>query len=135
MAVNDRSQHVDGSNYTLPVQYEYVSILLYACMCVSTHTPTHVQRIRDVEMSSFTPLVFSIFGGMSKLTTVAYKRLADLLSAKRNEPYNQVISWIRIRINLILIRSAVNAIRGYRSRQGRPCRLDSCTLANSLCKP
>ena len=46
------------------------------------------ERIRDVEMSSFTPLVFSIFGGMSKLTTVAYKRLADLLSAKRNEPYN-----------------------------------------------
>ena len=30
------------------------------------------ERISDVEMSSFTPLVFSIFGGKSKLTTVAY---------------------------------------------------------------
>ena len=30
------------------------------------------ERIREVEMSSFTPLVLSIFGGMSKSTAVAY---------------------------------------------------------------
>lgn len=31
---------------------------------------------------------FSTFGGgMSKLTAVAYKRLADLLSLKKKEPY------------------------------------------------
>ena len=33
------------------------------------------QRIRDVEMGSFTPLVFSTFGGMGSAATVAYKRL------------------------------------------------------------
>ena len=50
------------------------------------------ERINVAEMSSFTPLVFSIFGGMSKCTAVAYKRLADLLSVKRSETYSQVIS-------------------------------------------
>ena len=63
------------------------------------------ERIREVEMSSFTPLVFSIFGGMSKSTAVAYKHLADLISAKRGEPYGQVISWIRIKINFALLKS------------------------------
>ena len=92
------------------------------------------ERIRDVEMSSFTCLVFSIFGGMSKLTAVVYKRLADLLSAKRREPYSQVILWLRIKINFILLKSAINAIRGYRSHRGKPCRLDSCMLINHLCR-
>lgn len=93
------------------------------------------ERIREVEMSSFTPLVFSIFGGTSKSTAVAYKRLADLISVKRSEPYGQVISWIRIRINFALLKSSINAIRGYRSRQGRPVKPDSCTLANNVCRP
>jgi hypothetical protein len=45
------------------------------------------ERIIEVEMGSFTPLVFSIFGGMGKSATIAYKRLADLLSTKRKELY------------------------------------------------
>ena len=93
------------------------------------------ERINVVEMSSFTPLVFSIFGGMRKCTAVAYKRLADLLSVKRSETYSQAISWIRININFALLRSSINAIRGYRSRQGRPAKPDSFTLANNECRP
>ena len=56
---------------------------------------------------------------MSKSTAVAYKHLADLISAKRGEPYGQVISWVRIKINFSLLKSSINAIRGYRSSQGR----------------
>ena len=40
------------------------------------------ERIREVELSSFTPPVFSIFEGMGKSTAVTYKHLADLISAK-----------------------------------------------------
>ena len=40
------------------------------------------QRIREVEMGSFTPLVFSTFGGMSHASTVFYKRLAFLVSER-----------------------------------------------------
>ena len=93
------------------------------------------ERINVVEMSSSTPLVFSIFGGMSKCTAVAYKRLADLLSVKRSETYSQVIPWIHININFALLRSSINAIRGYRSQQGRPAKPDSFTLANNECRP
>ena len=92
------------------------------------------ERIREVEMSSFTPLVLSIFGGMSKSTLVAYKHLADLISAKWSEPYSQVISWIRVKINFALLKSSINAIRGYRSWLGRPFRFDSFILANNDCR-
>ena len=38
------------------------------------------QRIREVEHSSFTPLVLSATGGMAKQSTTFYKRLASLLA-------------------------------------------------------
>ena len=42
------------------------------------------QRIREVEMASFTPLVFSTSGGMSGCTNIFYKRLAYLFSLKKS---------------------------------------------------
>ena len=45
------------------------------------------ERVREVEHGCFTPLVFSTAGGMGKAATVAYKRLAHLLSARRDTPY------------------------------------------------
>ena len=38
-------------------------------------------RIREVEHGSFSPLVFSVTGGMAKEASVFYKRLATLLAA------------------------------------------------------
>ena len=42
-------------------------------------------------MSSFVPLVFSTFGGMSGCTHVVYKRLGYLLSLKR--VFLTAVSW------------------------------------------
>jgi len=39
-------------------------------------------RIREIEQSSFTPLIFSATGGMANEATLFYKRLASLLSDK-----------------------------------------------------
>ena len=44
-------------------------------------------RIREVEHSSFTPLIFSATGGMAAEATVFYKRLASLLSDKWDSNY------------------------------------------------
>ncbi len=44
------------------------------------------QRIRDVEHATFTPLVLSATGGLSRQATVFYKRLASLLSSKTMQP-------------------------------------------------
>ena len=41
------------------------------------------QRIREIEMGSFTPLVFSTFGGMGNATAVFYRRLAFLVSLRK----------------------------------------------------
>ena len=54
------------------------------------------QRVREIEHSSFTPLVFSLTGGMGKASTVFYKRLASLIAVKRKQPYSRTLSsrWV-----------------------------------------
>ena len=51
------------------------------------------QRILKVEQSTFTPLIFSMTGGMSKQSTTFYKRLASLLADKWEHP--STLSWLR----------------------------------------
>ena len=74
-------------------------------------------RIRNVDCESFTPLVFSTFGGLGKEATIFYNHLADLLSQKHNTSYNQTLSWMRCALSFSLLRSAVLAIRGSRKCQ------------------
>ena len=86
------------------------------------------QRINEVELASFTPLIFSTTGGMGKSAAVFYGRLADMIATKTKQPYSSTITWIRCRLNFSLIRSSVSCLRG--SRQNSCPRLpDSTTLA------
>ena len=45
----------------------------------------------EVEHGSFTPLVFSSCGGAGAEATIAIKRIASLLAAKRRELYSKII--------------------------------------------
>ena len=54
----------------------------------------HEQCVRDIEMGSFTPLVFSTYEGMGSLGTTVFKRLASLLAAQHDQPYSSVMAWI-----------------------------------------
>ena len=65
------------------------------------------QRVREVERSSFTPLVFAASGGMDKSATVFYKRLAALLAQKRYQPYSTTMGWLRTALSFALLRSTV----------------------------
>ncbi len=76
------------------------------------------QRIREVEHSSFTPLVMSATGGMANQATVFYKRLASSLAQKWDQPYSITMTWLRCRLTFSLIRSSVQCIRGSRSSCG-----------------
>ena len=76
------------------------------------------QRVREVELGSFTPLIFSTSGGMAKSTAVAYKRLASLLANKRDQPYSVVLAWLRCHFSFSLLRSAITCLRGARSTTG-----------------
>ena len=81
------------------------------------------QRIREVEHATFTPLVMSATGGMANQATVFYKRLASSLATKWEQPYSKTMSWLRNRITFSLLRSAIQCIRGSRSRCGHAGRI------------
>ena len=55
------------------------------------------QRIRDVERSTFCPLIWSTSGGAGPAATCFLKRLADKLSEKIEEPYCTTMGWLRCR--------------------------------------
>ncbi len=76
----------------------------------------YAQRIREIEHSSFTPLVFSTTGGMAPAACTLYKRLASILAVKWKQPYSSTIGWLRCRLSFSLLRSS---IRGARSSSHR----------------
>ena len=71
-------------------------------------------RIREIEHGSFTPLIFSTSGGLGKESTVAYKRIAELLAIKRKSEYGIILAWMRCSLSFALLRSAIACIRGTR---------------------
>ena len=68
------------------------------------------QRIRDVEHSTFTPLVLSTTGGMGRAATTIYMRLATMLSYKRDFPYSKMIGWIRSCLSFVLLRPSIMSV-------------------------
>ena len=76
------------------------------------------QRIREVEHSSFTPLVLSATGGMGREATCFYKRLASMLARKWDYSFSTTLCWLRCCLTFSLIRSAIQALRGARSSRG-----------------
>ena len=78
---------------------------------------TYNSRVIMVEKGTFTPLVYTTFGGWSPLATRYHKRLAELISRKRNEEYHHVMSHIRTRVRFSLLRSVLIAVRGERGRK------------------
>ena len=80
------------------------------------------QRIRGIEHSAFTPLVFSVTGGMGRAATTVYQRLAAMISGTS---YNRTI---RCKLSFYLLRASIMAIRGTRSSVNEGALLESITL-------
>ena len=70
----------------------------------------------EVEHGSFTPLVFSCYGGMAKESKHFYKQLACRLSEKQNETLGDVTSYIRTKLSFSLLKTAIICVRGYRGK-------------------
>ena len=73
--------------------------------------------IREVELASFTPLVFATTGGMGREEVVFYRHLASLLSHRSSTAYSRTLAWMRCTLSFSLLRSSVISmcIRGSRS--------------------
>ena len=77
------------------------------------------RRILEFEHATFTPLVFSVSGGMARECSVFYKRLVSMVADKRGESYNETLRWLRCSLSFMLLRSSIQCIRGARSSQQR----------------
>ena len=89
-------------------------------------------RIITVERGSFSPLIYTTFGGMGPQATRYLKRLAELVARRRNEDYTHVISHMRTRIRFSVLRSVLIAIRGERGKKPPPSQPFSSTSFNLI---
>ena len=76
-------------------------------------------RVTEVEQGTFTPLVFTTTGGMANECLHYHSRLAEPITAKKQETYSTTISWIRAKVSFAILRSALLCIRARGSRAKR----------------
>ena len=76
-------------------------------------------RVTEIEQGTFTPLVFTTTGGMADECLRYHSRLAELLSAKKQENYATTISWVRAKVSFAILRSALLCLRGSRTPRRR----------------
>ena len=73
------------------------------------------QRVLEVEHGSFTPLIFTPYGGNSKETERFLAELALKLSGRKQVEHSMVMHWLRAKLSFNLLRSAVLCLRGSRT--------------------
>ena len=78
------------------------------------------ERITNVELATFIPLVFSIPAGASRLTTKFLQHLAPRLATKCDKPYSVVMACLRAQLSFSLVRFSVLCLRGCHSTTGHP---------------
>ena len=76
--------------------------------------------------------LYSTFGGCGPVAERYHKRLANLISWKRNEDYAKVISHMRIKFRFAILRSTLVALRGERGRKTRNVTTVSSTSFNLI---
>ena len=67
----------------------------------------NMQRVADIEQGTFTPLIFTMTGGMGEECEKYHSRLTELIATKKGERYSKTISWIRAKSFHNQIRSSM----------------------------
>lgn len=73
------------------------------------------QRVIEVEHGSFTPLVFSSLGGCGREAETFLGKLSEKIATKRDIEKGRVLHWLRHKVSLSIMRSAILCLRGSRS--------------------
>ena len=76
------------------------------------------QRIREIELASFTPIVMYAAGGLAPEATTFYKRLTSLLASKWGYEYCVVMGWLHCILSFSRLRSAIACVCGVHSSIG-----------------
>ena len=72
-------------------------------------------RILQIEHGSFTPLIFSTLGGMSRECSTFYSKLADLFVERKSMDISQTLTWLRTTLSFALVKATNMCIRGSRN--------------------
>ena len=75
----------------------------------------YMQRVLDIEQDTFTPLVYGTNGGMGDDCRKFVDELSRTLVEKSNEEYSQVVTWLRIRLSMEVVRSRILCVRRSRT--------------------
>ena len=81
----------------------------------SAKKTAHNTRVTQIEHGSFTPLVFSSFGGCGKETSCFLSKLAEKIAKKYDIESFIIKNYMRTKLCFELVRSQVACIRGSRS--------------------
>ena len=73
------------------------------------------RRVMEVEHGTFTPLIFTTGGVMSQECSLYHKGLAEKLSKKKGEKYEDVMRYLRIKLSFLALKSTLLCMRGSRT--------------------
>ena len=73
------------------------------------------QRVMDVELETFTPLVFTTAGCMGEECKRYHNRLAELVTVKKGEDYAPTVLWIHPTVSFAILTSALLSRREFRT--------------------
>eukprot|EP00794_Sanderia_malayensis_P014696 gene14696-biopygen11793 len=91
------------------------------------------QRIIDVEHGSFSPLVFTPYGGCGREAENVIINLAAKLTAKKDFEHSRVVHWLRTKLSFLLLRSAILCVRGSRAIKSQVCtNLDDISITHAV---
>ena len=90
------------------------------------------RHIMNIEHGTFTPLSFSVSGGMGKECSMFHKHVAERLAIKIGERYEKIISTIRCKLSFLILKSALMCVRGSRSHNVKT--IDEFELVSHLAR-
>ena len=85
-----------------------------------------------IEHGTFTPLAFSVFGGMGKEWSMFHKHLIERLAIKTGERYEKIVPTIRCKLSFLILKSALMCVRGSRSHNLKT--IDEFELVSNLAR-
>ena len=69
----------------------------------------------EIEHGSFTPLVFTTTGVMSHECLIFHKSLAEKLSIKKSERYEDIMRYLRVKLSYLALKATLLCLRGSRT--------------------
>ena len=73
------------------------------------------QRIMNIEHGTFTPLVYTTTGVMGHECDLYHKALADRISRKKGDRYDDIMQYLRTKLSFLALKSTLLCLRGSRS--------------------